>query len=90
MTPATAITFTKLFAQRSGACFATVLSECIGSTDLLKAYNRLHGTSLVFDEESGVLRGPSDRTEFRRELERFADFAWRDVFLQIHLRKSLA
>ena len=84
------ITFTKLFAQRSGASFADVLNECIVTEDLVKAFNRTHGTSLAFDTRRGRIVVTDPKADFTGEIERFARFAWNDVFLQIQTRKRAA
>lgn len=77
------ITFTKLFAQRSGASFAQVLHQCFATTALLEAFNRIHKTSLALDETSGVVVARDVKADLDREIDSFATFAWQDVFLQI-------
>lgn len=89
-TPANAITFTKLFAQRRGASYATVLNACFASGELLKSFNYLNRTSLALDARSGLVTGPAERSELKREIELFANYVWRDVFLQIGARRLVA
>ena len=89
-TMADRITFTKLFAQRSGASFAAVLNECIVTEDLLRAFNATNRTSLAFDQRRGRIVVTAPGADFKGEIERFAQFAWHDVFLQIQTRKRAA
>jgi len=89
-TMADRLTFTKLFAQRSGASFAAVLNECFVSKDLLRVFNARNQTSLAFDEATGMVLALEPSADFRHEIDLFANFAWRDVFLQIQARRDAA
>lgn len=89
-TMADQITFTKLFAQRSGASFATVLNECFTTKELVHAFNVRNGTSLYLDESSRLVVVTNPKSDFTGEIDKFAMFAWHDVFLQIQTRRQAA
>jgi hypothetical protein len=89
-TMADRITFTKLFAQRSGASFAAVLNECIVTEDFLKMCNARNDTCLALDKRTGCVVVTEPKADFKGEIELFARFAWQEVFLQIQTRKRAA
>ena len=86
-TKADQISFTKLFAQRSGASFAAVLNECFTTQDLMRLFNAQNGTSLHLDEATRLVVVRDPIADFKDEIDKFASFAWHDVFLQIQARK---
>jgi len=88
MTMADQLTFTKLFAQRSGASFATVLDECFNTEDFIRVSNTINHTNLALDD-SGKVVVLNPKADFKREISLFADLVWREVFLQIQTRKRL-
>jgi hypothetical protein len=82
------LTFTKLFAERKGATFAHVLRQCLTTPDLLESFNRAKSTRLVWEPPSR--QHPSGRLVYleegmkpERQLNLFAQFAWREVFLRM-------
>ena len=85
-TKADRLTFTKLFAQRSGTSFAAVLNQCCATPELLTTFNAVNQTSLVFDASLGRMGVREPQANFEHEADLFADFAWREVFLQINYK----
>jgi hypothetical protein len=88
ITPADHLTFTKLFTQRSGASFAGVLNQCLNTNELVDAFNRINRTSLALDEKTGLVVVRDPKADLKREIDLFATFAWRDVFLQIQRKRA--
>lgn len=88
ITKADHITFSKLFAQRSGASFAHVLNQCFTTEELVEAFNRINKTSLALDEQTGLVVVRDPNADFLKEIDLFATFAWQDVFLQIQRKRA--
>lgn len=88
ITTADHLTFTKLFAQRSGASFANVLHQCFTTEDLVAAFNKIYKTSLALDENSGLVVVRDPEADFKKQIDLFATFAWQDVFLQIQRKRA--